>query len=155
MRKLIIVTAAVLSLISGCASVPTESPESAESAKEFNPPSEGMAGIYVFRKDTVWGAALKKDIWIDGQCVGETAKGVFFYREVEGDKEHKISTESEFSPNDLVIHTKAGELYFIKQYIKLGLFVGGANLMQFETEKGKQAISKLQLAKGGQCSSNK
>lgn len=155
MKKVVLATAVAISMLSGCASVPMESAEKTNLAKQFNPPKEGTAGIYVFRKDTAVGAALKKDVWIDGDCVGETAKGVFFYHEVAGDQEHKVSTESEFSPNDLIMNTKTGELYFVQQYIKMGAFVGGAGLEQYETDKGKQEVSKLKLAKAGTCSSSR
>jgi len=82
----------------------------------------------------------------------ETAPNIFFYEEVEGDKEYKISTESEFSPNDLVVKVKSGMLYFIRQYIKLGLFIGGAGLEVVDDEEGKKAVSELKLAVKGTCS---
>ena len=138
-------------LLSGCASVPMESDEAANRAKQFNPPSPGKAGVYVYRPDTPIGAALKKSVWIDGKCIGETASGVFFYHEVEGDKEHTISTESEFSPNDLVIRMKEGLHYFIKQYIKMGVFVGGAGLEQQDLSTGKREVSELRMATKGNC----
>ena len=155
MYKKLALIALASSFFIGCASVPMETPEKSEKAKLFNAPSSGTSGIYIFRKDTPVGAALKKDVWIDNKCIGETAKGIFFYSEVEGDKEHAISTESEFSPNDKVVKTNAGELYFFQQYIKMGAFVGGANLEQFDAEQGKQEVSKLKLAKQGNCSSTR
>ena len=106
-----------------------------------------------FFKQLPCGAALKKDIWIDSKCIGETAKGIFFYSEVEGDKEHAISTGLNF--HDKVVKTNAGELYFFQQYIKMGAFVGGANLEQFDAKQGKQEVSKLKLAKQGNCSSTR
>jgi hypothetical protein len=33
-------------------------------------------------------SALKKDVWVDGKCIGETALNIFFYEEVAGDKTH-------------------------------------------------------------------
>ena len=65
---------------------------------------------------------------------------------------HVISTESEFSPNTLALMIDAGKNYFIRQYIKMGLFVGGADLEAMSEEKGKLAISQLELAAGGTCS---
>ena len=138
-------------LISGCASVPMESKEASVQAKKFNPPTEGHSGLYVYR-DSFVGKALKKDIWIDGKCIGESAPDVFFYEEVKGGQQHTISTESEFSPNDLAINTLPGTNYFINQYIKLGVFVGGAGLELVSEEKGKEAIMELELAKQGTCS---
>ena len=84
------------------------------------------------------GGGLKKDIWVDDKCIGESAPKVFFYEEVKGNAEHKISTESEFSPNDLFLKTESGKNYFIKQYIKLGVFVGGANLKLMNERMGKK-----------------
>lgn len=138
-------------LISGCASVPMESKEASIKAKQFNPLTEGRSGLYVYR-DSFVGKALKKDVWIDGKCIGETAPDVFFYKEVKGGQQHTISTESEFSPNLLTIDTLAGTNYFIRQYIKLGVFVGGAGLELVDAEVGKNAVMKLELAQEGTCS---
>ena len=138
-------------LFSGCSTVPLEPKEISESAKFFKTPSEDNSGLYVFR-DSIFGAALKKDIWIDDKCLGESAPNVFFYQDVEGNKEHKISTESEFSPNELTVKTKSGKNYFVRQYIKMGAFVGGANLELVEEEEAKKAIAELDMAKKGICS---
>lgn len=151
MFKKFLTIAFVSLLFAGCATVPMESRELSDRAKEFTPPSEGNAGLYIFRGGGP-GSALKKDIWVDGKCVGESAQNVFFYEEVPGGKEHKISTESEFSPNNLVVNTESGHLYFIRQYIKMGVFVGGANLKLVDDEEGKGIVSKLRLAKKGTCS---
>lgn len=149
-KKLALVTL-VSSLFVGCASVPMENEEVSNEAKQFSPPTEGNAGLYIYRASGP-GTALKKDIWVDGKCVGESAPNVFFYEEVLGGKEYKISTESEFSTNDLLVKTEAGENYFVEQYIKLGVFVGGANLKLVDPEEGKKDITKLMLAKKGNCS---
>lgn len=138
-------------LFSGCASVPMESQEKSDLALKFNPPPAKKAGLYIYRSGH-FGGALKKDVWIDGKCIGETAPNIFFYEEVEGDKEHKLSTESEFSPNDLLVKTPAGRNYFVRQYIKMGAFVGGAGLELVEEEKGKADVAPLKLAKSGTCS---
>ena len=151
MLKKIALIALVSILFTGCASVPMESVERTAEAKKFNPPSEGSSGLYIYR-DSRFGGALKKDVWVDGECIGETAPNIFFYEEVEGDKDHKISTESEFSPNDLVVKMKSCMLYFIRQYIKMGVFVGGAGLELVDEEEGKKAVNDLKMAIKGTCS---
>lgn len=151
MVKRIALIALVSSLFSGCASVPMENVERAAEAQKFNAPSEGKSGLYIYRAGS-FGGALKKDVWVDGKCIGETAPNVFFYEEVEGDKEHKLSTESEFSPNDLLIQAKSGMLYFIRQYIKMGVFVGGAGLELVNEEEGKKSVTDLKMAQKGTCS---
>lgn len=76
----------------------------------------------------------------------------FFYEVVKGDQPHKISTESEFSPNELLVETESGRNYFVEQYIKIGVFVGGANLKLENEEEGKKKIAGLQMAMKGNCS---
>jgi len=151
MFKKLSVIALLALLFSGCASVPMESEEKSNMAKKFNPPSEGHAGLYIYRAGGP-GTALKKDIWVDDKCIGETAPNMFFYEEVLGDKEYKISTESEFSPNDLVVKAESGKNYFIEQYMKFGLLVGGANLKLVDEEEGKKDIKELGMAIKGNCS---
>lgn len=112
-------------LFTGCASVEMASPEA--SAKAFAAPAPGNAGLYVYR-DSALGRSLKKDIRVDGNCLGTSAADVFFHTELESGQTHEISTESEFSPNTLKLMFEAGKNYFVRQYIKLGVFVGGAEL---------------------------
>jgi hypothetical protein len=138
-------------VMTGCASVPMETADKNSIAKKFNPPSEGRSGLYIYRNSFV-GKALKKDIWVDGKCIGETAPDIFFYETVDGDTNHKVSTESEFSPNDLLIKVKSGMNYFIRQYIKMGIFVGGAGLELVDEEKGKEEVRELDMATKGTCS---
>jgi hypothetical protein len=151
MNKTLVLTVVASSLFVGCASVPMTNKSLSDSVKQFNKPAQEKSGIYVYR-DSILGAALKKDIWIDGKCIGESAPKVFFFTEVDGNKEHAISTESEFSPNSINVFTKGGDNYFIRQYIKMGAFVGGANLEIIEPSKGQEAIKNLKMAEIGKCS---
>ena len=78
--KNLALVASILSLaLSGCASVNMANPEESAQAQEFRAPAEGMSGLYVYRDSTL-GGALKKDIWVDGECLGETVRGVFFIK---------------------------------------------------------------------------
>ncbi|WP_439136273.1 DUF2846 domain-containing protein [Pseudomaricurvus sp.] len=151
MKKILIATTVVTSLLSGCASVPMESENNSDMAKKFSLPSDENSGLYIYRSGS-FGGALKKDVWVDGDCVGETAPNMFFYTEVAGGQQHKVSTESEFSPNDLLVNTEGGKNYFVRQYIKMGAFVGGAGVELVDEEKGKKEVSKLKMAKKGSCS---
>lgn len=147
--SLLVIAAAVL--VTGCASVQKTPKEASAQSKQFSPPNPGNAGLYVYR-DTMLGAALKKDVWIDGRCLGETGPYVFFHTEVEGGKTHKISTESEFSPNDLEMMFEPGKNYYLRQNMKWGVFVHGAVLRQVPEEQAKAAIAKLAQAAPGRCS---
>jgi len=137
-------------VLTGCASINMAGKEESDKAKQFSAPGAGSSGLYVYRNSFA-GKALKKDIWVDGKCLGESASDVFFYTQVEGGKKHKIETESEFSPNAMEVFMEAGKNYFVRQYIKLGAFVGGADLEQIPEEQGKVDVAKLGLAQSGTC----
>ncbi|MDM5115441.1 DUF2846 domain-containing protein [Aeromonas salmonicida] len=141
-------------LLAGCASVPMENAQENAKLKAFPVPENNMAGLYIYR-DSFVGKALKKDVYVDSACLGETADRTFLYKQVAGGKKHDISTESEFSDNKLSIIPESGKNYFFRQYIKMGVFVGGANLEAVSESEGKRVVSKesVQLAKSGICSS--
>lgn len=44
---------------------------------------------------------------------------------------------------------EAGKNYFVRQSIKTGAFVGGANLKEVSDEQGKADVAKLGLAQWG------
>jgi hypothetical protein len=133
-----------ISLMAGCASVKMESKERDSALKEFTQPTTDKAGLYIYRNSFV-GQALKKNIYVDGVMIGETANKVFFYKEV-APGEHKLSTESEFSDNAITFQAESGNNYFAEQYIKMGLFVGGANLKMVSKEEGMKNVRECGLA---------
>jgi hypothetical protein len=97
------------------------------------------------------GASLKKDIWVDSRCIGESAQDVFFYTEVKGNAEHKLSTESEFSPNDLQLRTENGNRQALlhQAVSKAGCVRGRAGLEVVPETEGNAAVANLDLAKDG------
>jgi len=146
LRKPLILFALVLSTcLVGCATVPMATTSDDQLRKEFSPPSNGNAGLYIYRNST-FGGALRKSIYIDDQLLGESAPMTYLYKEVTPG-EHIISTESEFGNNDLNVNTEAGMNYFIRQYIKFGVFVGGSNLELVPEEEGKKGVLECKLAK--------
>ncbi len=144
MKKLLFIALSILAL-GGCATVPMASTEADMKAKQFSTPPEGKSGLYIFR-DSFVGKALTKTIRIDDEIIGESAPDVFFYRLLTPGV-HKISTESEFSPNDLIIKMEPQKNYFVENYIKMGVFVGGADLKQVSESEGINRVNKLNLAK--------
>jgi len=139
-------------LFSGCASVPMESAPQSQLAKQFNPPSNGKAGLYIYRLGAFGGGDSgfqhTHDLWVDGKCIGASAPGVFFYEEVPGDMGHIISTESIFAPNHLLIHTKSGRNYFVRQYM-----TSAAYLELVDEARGRAKVEKLEMATKGNCRS--
>jgi hypothetical protein len=134
-----------VALLSGCASVPMAPVEQDAALKTFSKPASDKAGLYVFR-NTFVGQALKKTVSLDGSVIGETANKVYFYREISPGQ-HTLSTESEFSDNEVTFLAESETNYFAEQYIKLGVFVGGANVQIVSEEDGKKGVLESQLAR--------
>lgn len=143
-RMLILLTLVVSTYLTGCASVPMASVERDHERKEFAIPPQETAGLYIYRNSS-FGGALKKTVFVDGVVVGETAPMTYFYMDVKPGI-HVLSTESEFSNNDLELNTQGGKNYFVRQYIKFGVFVHGANLELVPEEEGKQGVLECKLA---------
>lgn len=144
-KKTMLCAAAItLTLLTGCASVPMESAEKDQALKSFTAPASDKAGIYIFR-DSSLGPALKKTVKIDGETIGETATHTYFYRLVNPGR-HVLATESEFGDNTLELVTQGGHNYYVRQSIKLGVFVGGAKLTLVPEAEGKQGVRDSKLA---------
>lgn len=149
MKKLLMlpvmaVLAAML-LLTGCASVPMAPAPQDMALKAFEKPPEGKAGIYIYR-DSIFGAALKKRLYLNDKYLGQSAMKTYFYQQVNPG-EYTIRTQSEFGDNSLKISVKEGLNYFVRQYIKWGVFVGGANVKLMTEEKGREGVLKSRLVK--------
>ena len=145
-RSFLLLMVVASAYLTGCAAtVPMASLDEDFAKKKFAKPSKGNAAVYIYRNSNL-GFALKKGVYIDGVMLGETAAMTYFYKEIKPGK-HTISTESEFGNNDLVLKAVKGKNYFVNQYIKMGFFVGGANLELVSTETGKSGVRQCKLAK--------
>lgn len=144
-RHLFVVGAVLAStLFAGCASVPMASQAEDAAAKAFKAPADDKAGLYVFR-DSNFGGAVKKIVSLDGMPLFQSAPKTYFYTEVLPGK-HTLSTESEFGDNALDFVAEGGKLQFFRNYIKMGVFVGGANLEAVSEEEGKKGVQESGLA---------
>lgn len=83
---------------------------------------------------------------IDGQVIGETAPKTYFYRNIAPGS-HVLATESEFSDNTLNLEAVAGKNHYVRQSIKMGVFVGGAKLTEVSEFEGQQAVRGTDLAR--------
>lgn len=146
MLSKVVISAAMSSVlfITGCASVPMASKDTNTALKSFSPPPTGKAGLYIYR-NTLQGQSLKKTVSIDGYELGQTANKVFFYKQISPGL-HTLATESEFSDNQINFQAESGKNYFAEQYIKYGVFVGGAGIRMVEEQTGKQGVLKCNLA---------
>lgn len=131
-------------LFSACASVKMATKEQDTELKRFTKPQPDKAGLYIFRNSFA-GQSLYKDVYVDSVFIGETANGVYFYLEILPGT-HTISTESEFSDNSVIFEAEGGKNYFAEQYIKMGVFVGGAGIGMVDEKVGMEEVLDCKLA---------
>ena len=84
---------------------------------------------------------------VNGELIGESANKVYFHRLIPAGA-HTLSTESEFDENGLSFRAEPGMLYFFRQNITLGLFVGGSSLEAVSVEEGRAEVMKCREAVG-------
>lgn len=144
MKSIISLFIAVAALaLSGCATVPLEPAEVEQQVEKFEITPD-KANVYIYRSANV-GAALAKTVWINDEYLGTTGHKTYFFTQLD-EGTYDFSTESEFSPNHLMMYLEEGKNYYINQRIKMGVFVGGAELREVEEYKAQIHIRPLRLA---------
>lgn len=145
MKKMIVVILAVASL-SGCASVQMASIESDTQSKQFNV-AQGKSSVYIYR-DESFGSAIKIPISVNDKIIGQTAPHVFFNIALEPGQ-NKISCFGE-STGNLLLSTKADQIYFVRQEMKMGMWTAGCAIYEVPAEEGKKSISECNMAQVNQ-----
>jgi len=103
------------------------------------PPEQGR--VWFYRAASPFGAALQPPIEMNGEIVGQSVPGGFFYRDVApGDYEIATSTEVE---RRLTFSIAEGEELYVKTRIGLGVLVGRVYPELVDPETGRAAIEEL------------
>lgn len=141
MKHRMFILVAILTL-SGCASVPMGDPKRDAELKTFAV-AQDKAGIYVYRNESM-GAAVKMDVSIDGQLIGQTAAKTYFYKDVMPGK-HTVTSSAE-NTDTLEVDVKPGTLAYIWQEVKMGLLYARTKLHLVSEEDGKKGVLETSLA---------
>jgi hypothetical protein len=101
----------------------------------------GEGRIYFFRPASFVGGGLQSDIRLNGQVVGESKSGGFFFVDrAAGNYVATASTETEKSVSFVL---KAGETKYIRSSVGFGLVVGRIILEPETPEKAKTELATL------------
>ncbi len=141
MKKLLLLASFALTL-TGCASVNMGDAKQDAAAKTFTAPRD-KAGIYVYRNETM-GAAVKMDVGVDGQPIGQTVASTFLYKEVAPGK-RTITSKAE-NTETLEIDAKPGVLYYVWQEVKMGILYARNKLHLVDESTGKKGVLETKLA---------
>ena len=127
----ILVIAAVL--LGGCAS---SGPKLAEIKTTMTPLAADQGRVYFYRSSSMFGAAIQPDIRLNGEVVGSSKPGGFFYKDVKGGNQ-TVSTSTEVE-RQLTFTLAPKETRYVRTSPSLGLLVGRVQpelVPQAEAEK--------------------
>ncbi|MDF1588860.1 MAG: DUF2846 domain-containing protein [Gammaproteobacteria bacterium] len=143
-QLLLIILLIVLTMLSGCASIPLTNYGQDALLKTFPEPAVDSAGLYIFR-DTRRSGLLRKTIKLDGEVLGDTAMFVYFYKYIEPGR-HTVTTQTEFGESSISFDALASKNTYIRQNIITGVFVASAELEIVDEKQGKAGVLKCYLA---------
>jgi hypothetical protein len=135
-KSVAIAAMALVTLLSGCATVPMADTRLDATAKTFAAPA-GKAGVYIYRNEN-FGAAVKMDVFLDGKRLGDTVAKSYFYAEIEPGT-HAVVGKSE-NDSEVRFHALAGKLYFIWQEVKMGLLYARNELKLVDDAVGRAGV---------------
>lgn len=139
-RILLPALALAAGVLAGCASGPKYS----EIASSIRPIPAQMARVYFFRSSSMMGAALQPDLRVDGQVVGSSKPGGFFY--VDEPSGSHVASVGNDTDKAIAFALDAGETKYLRTSPSFGLLVGGVVLQLEEPKTAKAEIQTLSLS---------
>ena len=137
--KTLAILAGVL-LLAACASGPKYN----EVSSSFPPLASNQGRIFFYRTKNMEGSAVQPSIMLNGEKVGDSKPGGFFYVDrPPGSYEVLCSTEVKGTTH-LVL--AAGQTRYVKSNITMGFFVGHVTPELIDPEEGAVAIQNLHYA---------
>jgi hypothetical protein len=132
-RRYAMVLAVVL--VTGCAA---SGPKFAEVAQSFPPLKATEGRVVFFRSASMMGAAVRPAIRVDGEAVGKSSPGSFFYVDTPPGQ-HAITAATE-AESVFTLDVAAAKTHYISSAITMGALVGH---VQFRQESEATAMSEL------------
>jgi hypothetical protein len=134
-------TALVLTgfLVSGCATLgPAFKPE------QSLPSDKGT--VYIYRESKMIGGAVSYTVSANGMPLAKLSSGSYFvYHAVPGEVEFSAQTEAKTS---VTIDIRAGEAYYVKGSVGMGVFIGHPHLLLVSSDIGQKEIAECKLVPG-------
>ena len=140
--KQICIFAFVLVLLGGCAATGEKYSNLKES---IEPLSADMGRVIFYRDKSILGAAITSDLYMNGEKVGRSVRGSFFYVDHEADNiEVAATTETK---KKLTFTLEAGETKYVRTKVGFGLLVGRIIPTLVSKEVGESALPDLAYIK--------
>ena len=146
MKKLTaLVLTLMLTLLSGCASVPMASLEQDTQAKDFSP-IPNKAALYIYRNE-MFGAAIPMSVSVNGRVLGQTAARTYFRLNLPPGR-YSVESHAE-NVSALQLNTEPGKNYFVWQEVKMGMWMARSQLQQTDETVGRAGVMESKLIAAG------
>ncbi len=142
MKRLVaVVSATLVLLLSGCASVPMASLQQDAKAKDFMAPPD-HAALYIYRNENM-GGAVPMTVSVNGKLAGQTAAKTYFrFNVLPGT--YTVESLAE-NTSTLSLVAEAGKNYFVWQEVKMGLWMARSLLQQVDENTGRAGVMESKL----------
>jgi len=126
-------------VLSGCATLgPAFKPE------QYSPGDKGT--VYIYRESKMIGGAVSYTVHANGMPLAKLSSGSYFvYHAAPGEVEFSAQTEAKTS---VTVDVKAGEVYYVKGSVGMGVFVGYPHLLLVSSGVGEKEIVECKLVPG-------
>ncbi len=137
MRNILVVQIIGLVLV-GCAA---SGPKYTEMQSTIPPLNHAMGWIFFYRDASAFGAAMRAPIYLNGELVGKSEPGGFFYVDrPPGNYEASCSTEVE---RHVTFTLDSGENAYVETTVSFGVLVGRINPTLVDPAHGNKEIQNL------------
>ena len=138
MRSISAIAVVAAILLGGCAA---SGPKLAEIKSTMAPLPADQGRIYFYRSSSMFGAAIQPDIRLNGEVVGSSKPGGFFYRDVKGGNQ-TVSTSTEVE-RQLTFTIAAKEVRYVRTSPSFGLLVGRVQPELVPSEEAEKELADL------------
>jgi len=125
-------------LLSACAG---SGPLHSELKSTYAPIPADQGRIFFYRNSSMFGAAIQPDVRLNGDVVGTSKPGGFFYKDVKAGNQ-TVSTTTEVE-RQLTFTLAAREVRYVRTSPSLGLLVGRVQAELVPTEEAERELASL------------
>ena len=133
--------AALLTLVAACCGCASSGPRHEEMRDSIPAVEPGTGRIYFYRDSSIVGAAVQPEIRLNGEVVGRSIPGGFFYVD-RAPGTHEVTTATEVE-RGLSFTLEAGETRYVKTSVSMGVLVGRVTPELVEPEQAAGELAGL------------
>ncbi|WP_374349258.1 DUF2846 domain-containing protein [Chitinimonas sp.] len=136
MKKIVIL--ACLSILAGCAAT---GPKMAAIKSSIPAISADQGRIFFYRPDSFVGGAIRPEIRLDEQAVGNSVPGGFFFVD-RAPGEHEVAVSTEVTRNTK-LYLAPGQKRYIRTAVSMGLLVGRVTPEEVDAAQAESELQSL------------